>query len=49
MKNIKIFLEIFFFSTLRKITVGGFVNQLIKNSGIISKLTSVKIFDHIKI
>ena len=31
-KNIKIILKIFFFfSTLRKVTVGGFVNQLIKS------------------
>ena len=30
MINIKIILEIIFFSTLRKITVGGFVNHLIK-------------------
>ena len=32
----KIILEnkFYFFSTFRKITVGGFVNQLIKNSGL---------------
>ena len=31
----KIILEIHFFSTLRKIIVGGFVNHLIKNCGLI--------------
>ena len=35
----KIILEIkfYFISTFRKITVGGFVNQLIKNAGLIIK------------
>ena len=34
----KIILEIkfYFFSTFLKITVGGFVNQLIKNSGLLA-------------
>ena len=27
-------IKIYFVSSLRKITVGGFVNQLIKNSGL---------------
>ena len=37
----KFFLEIkfYFFLTFRKITVGGFVNQLIKNSGLIEVLS----------
>ena len=37
----KIILEIkfYFFSTVRKITVGGFVNQLIKNSGLYKSKT----------
>ena len=31
----------YFLSTFRRITVGGFVNQLIKNSGLMSKCRTV--------
>ena len=42
--NIKIILEIKFYfnSTFRKITVGGFVNQPIKNSGLNNKQFSLE-------